>query len=147
MPSIVSEATIARTPDEVFAFVTTPGNWPQWHPSSLGVSGATDHSLEVGESCVEEFVVAGRLGSCEWRVTERDVPRRWAIATETPRGDATIRYDLTPQAGGTFFRRELAYRLPNALFKALDVLFMGKRVRAESDEALWRLKRALETST
>jgi len=144
MPSIISTAVIARSPDDVFRFVTTPGHWPQWHPSSLGVSGATDHSLDVGETCVEEFRVAGRRGSCEWRVIERDAPRRWAITTTTQGGDATIRYDLSSQDGGTLYRRALEYRLPNALFALLDVLFLGRRVRRESDEAVRRLKAALE---
>src|SRR5437867_6277649 len=49
MTQIATSIQIARPRDEVFAFVTTPGNWPKWHPSSLGVRGATDHSLAVGE--------------------------------------------------------------------------------------------------
>ena len=144
MPSIVSTATIARSPEDVFAFVTTPRHWPEWHPSSLGVSGAIDHSLDVGEACVEEFRVAGRRGSCEWRVIERDAPRRWAITTTTQGGDATIRYDLAPRAGGTLYRRVLEYRMPNPFFALLDVLFMGRRLRRESDDAVERLKRVLE---
>ncbi|MFP5406218.1 MAG: SRPBCC family protein, partial [Gammaproteobacteria bacterium] len=42
---IHSETTIARAPAEVFDFVASPANWPLWHPSSLAVSGATDHPL------------------------------------------------------------------------------------------------------
>jgi uncharacterized protein YndB with AHSA1/START domain len=53
-----------QTPvEEVFEYVTTPGNWPAWHPSSLGVDGATDHSLEPGEQVTEEYRVAGRRGA------------------------------------------------------------------------------------
>src|ERR1700741_3769940 len=66
---IVSTVDIARSPPEVFAYVTTPGNWPQWHPSSLAVSGAVDHPLEIGESVIEDFQVAGRRGRVTWRVT------------------------------------------------------------------------------
>src|SRR4051812_35507286 len=29
--------------EEVFDFLTTPANWPRWHPSSLKVTGAADH--------------------------------------------------------------------------------------------------------
>jgi hypothetical protein len=60
MTRIASTAVIYRPPDVVFDYVTTPGNWPDWHPSSLGVTGATDHPLEVGEQCTEHFRVAGR---------------------------------------------------------------------------------------
>ncbi len=49
MTRIVDSISLASPVDEVYAFVTTPATWPKWHPSSLGVSDATDHSLEVGE--------------------------------------------------------------------------------------------------
>ena len=38
MTTIVTEATIRRPLAEVYAFVTTPQHWLQWHPSSLGLS-------------------------------------------------------------------------------------------------------------
>jgi uncharacterized protein YndB with AHSA1/START domain len=59
---------IRKPVEQVFEFVTTPVNWPRWHPSSLAVSGAMDHSLEVGEQVTEEFLVAGRRGRVVWRV-------------------------------------------------------------------------------
>jgi uncharacterized protein YndB with AHSA1/START domain len=69
-----------QTPiEEVFEYVTTPGNWPAWHPSSLGVDGATDHSLEPGEQVTEEYRVAGRRGRVVWTVRERKAPRTWVI--------------------------------------------------------------------
>jgi uncharacterized protein YndB with AHSA1/START domain len=69
-----------QTPvEEVFEYVTTPGTWPAWHPSSLGVDGATNHSLEPGEQVTEEYSVAGRRGRVVWTVREREAPRRWVI--------------------------------------------------------------------
>jgi len=59
--------------------VTTAGNWPQWHPSSLDVSGAVDHSGLPGEQVTEQFLVAGRRGSVTWTVRERQAPYRWMI--------------------------------------------------------------------
>ena len=59
---IHSSVEIARDPDVVFAYVTTPANWPTWHPSSLAVSGAVDHPLDIGEQVTEDFLVAGRRG-------------------------------------------------------------------------------------
>jgi uncharacterized protein YndB with AHSA1/START domain len=49
MSRIYTSATIRWPVEVVFDYITTPGHWPEWHPSSLGVSGATDHSLAVGE--------------------------------------------------------------------------------------------------
>lgn len=135
-----------QTPIErVFDYVTTPGNWPEWHPSSLGVSGATDHSLEPGEKVTEEFRAAGRRGSVVWTVRERVAPQRWVIEGRVEGGGGgTITYTLTPQDGGTTFERDFVYAMPNALLALLDRLVLRRRVEAESAEALRRLKDVLE---
>ena len=143
---IDAAANIARSPGDVFDFVTTPGYWPQWHPSSLRVSGVVDHSLAVDETCVEEYVVAGRPGSCTWRVIERDAPRRWTITSEgaTGGGAATITYMLSPAGDGTRFLRSMTYEMPNALYRLIDALFLYPRIVAESEAAVQRLKAVLE---
>jgi uncharacterized protein YndB with AHSA1/START domain len=53
--TIVTTIDIAQPPDATFQYATTPANWPKWHPSSLAVAGAVDHSLEVGEEVREAF--------------------------------------------------------------------------------------------
>ena len=128
--------------------MTTPGNWPEWHPSSLGVSGATDHSLEPGEQVAEEYRVAGRRGRVTWTVRERIAPRRWVIGGRIEGGGGgSITYTLTPGPGGTTsFEREFVYAIPNALLALLDRPVLRRRVEAESAEALRRLRSVLERS-
>ncbi|MCZ7574518.1 MAG: SRPBCC family protein [Ardenticatenaceae bacterium] len=94
MTRIVTSALIHKPIEQVFDYVTTPGNWPQWHPSSLAVSGAAQHSLEPGEQVTEEFRVAGRRGRVVWTAREREAPRRWVIdgQIEGRRGGGTITY-------------------------------------------------------
>jgi len=146
MTTIVSQATIHRPIAEVFDFVTTPAHWLVWHPSSLGLHGATDHSLQVGEQVTEEFRVAGRKGSVTWKVIARDAPNSWAIAgIVAAGGTGTITYTLTATADGTAFRREFDYAMPNWLAALLDRLFIRRRIEAESTLAVSRLKQALET--
>lgn len=148
MTRIYTAATINRSVEQVYEYVTTPGHWPEWHPSSLGVSGGTDHSLAVGELVTEHFLVAGRRGEVVWTVRERQAPRRWVIdgtITSAGGGGGTVAYTLSPRDGQTFFEREFTYPAPNALFALLDALLIRSRVRAESEEALRRLKRLLES--
>lgn len=131
--------------ERAFDYVTTPGNWPAWHPSSLKVSGATDHSLKPGEQVTEEFYVAGRRGRVVWTAREREAPRRWVIEGQVQGGGSgTITYILTPHADGTTFEREFAYTMPNPLLALLDRLVLRRRVEAQSTEALRRLKQVLE---
>ena len=144
MTRIHTTIDIPRPPEAVFDFVTNPGSWPQWHPSSLGVSGVTDHSLEVGEQVTEAFRVAGRRGSVTWTCIERDRPHRWAIeGSPQEGGSGTISYLLTAHDGGTRFERTFVYHMPNRLWKLANRLFIRRRIEAESKEALRRLKEAL----
>lgn len=145
MTTIVTTATIARPIAEVFDYVTTPAHWLVWHPSSLGLHGATDHSLQVGEDVTEEFRVAGRKGSVAWRVVARNAPVRWTISGQVAGGgNGTITYTLASSGDATAFRREFVYAMPNHFAELLDRLFLRRRIEAESVEAVRRLKQALE---
>lgn len=147
MTTIVTESTINKPATQVFDYVTTPANWLTWHPSSLALRGATDHPLQVGEEVTEDFRVAGRKGTVVWTVVERDAPRRWVISGAAgDGGGGTITYTLTDIPGGTAFRRELAYRMPNALLALLDWLLIRRRISTESAQAVRQLKQALEKS-
>jgi uncharacterized protein YndB with AHSA1/START domain len=146
MSRIYTTAYIKRPIEQVYEYVTTPGSWPQWHLSSLGVDGDTDHSLQVGESCTEAFHVAGYKGQVVWTVTSREVPRRWVISGKIVgrNNGGIITYSLTPENGGTHFEREFVYPTPNLVFRLLDWLVVRRRVTAESEQALRQLKRVLE---
>ncbi len=146
MTRIYKTIRINLSIEEVFDYATTPGNWPDWHPSSLGVSGATDHSLEPGEQVTEKFRVAGRRGQVVWTVREREAPRRWTIAGEIEGGggSGTITYTTTRREGATLFERDFVYEMPNPLLALLDRLVLRRRVEAETGEALRRLKDVLE---
>ena len=145
MTRIYTAATIRRPAEVVYDYVTTPGHWPEWHPSSLGVSGATDHSLAVGEQVTERFNVAGRQGTVVWTVREREAPRHWVIEGSIVggTGGGTVAYRLTPRDGATFFEREFVYPVPGLVLRLLDALIVRRRIQAESAAALRRLQARL----
>jgi uncharacterized protein YndB with AHSA1/START domain len=146
MTRICSSIQIRQPIEQVFDFITTPGNWPQWHPASVSVGGNPDHSLLPGEAVTENISVAGHRGQVTWLVRERSAPRRWVInGTGKDGGRATITYTLTRDPAGTNFDRELVYTMPNALLVILDWLIIRSRMKADSAEALQRLKRRLES--
>ncbi len=145
MTRIFTTALIHRSPEEVFAYVTAPGNWPQWHSSSLGVGG-TLSSLEVGQECSETFSVAGRRGQVVWRCSERQAPKRWVIEGKIVgrNNGGTITYTLIPDGRNTRFVREFCYQMPNLFWSLLDYLIFRHRIEAESKEALRCLREVLE---
>jgi uncharacterized protein YndB with AHSA1/START domain len=147
MTRIYTSIIIHRPIEEVFAYVTTPGNWPAWHPSSLGVSGATDHPLANGETATEDFVVAGRRGHVTWTARNVESPRHWTIVGNPDGGGtSTIGYVLTPRVDGTVFERELDYAMPNAFLALLDRVILHRRVQTESVQAVSQLKSVLESN-
>ncbi len=146
MTRIVSRAHIQAPPERVFDYVTTPAWWPRWHPSSLAVSAGAEHSLALGEEVTEDFRVSGRHGRVVWRVTEREAPRRWTI-TGTIAGSASggaVTYSVAAAGTGTAFTRAFTYAMPTPLLRALDLLVIRWRVRAESAAAVRRLRAVLE---
>jgi hypothetical protein len=146
MAGIISTIDIRAPIERVFAFATTAGNWPSWHPASLAVSGATDHSAASGEQITEEIRAAGRRWRALWTVRERTPPTRWVVdGSAEGGGSATITYRLSARNGGTRFERELVYEMPNAFWALLDFLLIRRRMAAQSAEALQRLKRLLES--
>ncbi len=53
MSHIYTAIHIAKPPDELYDFVTTPSNWPQWHPSSLQVTGASTTFLHAQRQMIQ----------------------------------------------------------------------------------------------
>ena len=147
MTTIVSEILIRKPAVVVFDYVTTPAHWLAWHPSSVALRGATDHSLGLGEEVTENLRVAGRAGSVTWKVTARERPTRWVIAGKVAAGGSgTITYTLRENSDGTAFRREFVYAMPNWFSDLLDRWFVRRRIAAESALALSRLQQALEST-
>lgn len=149
MTRIQTTAVIAVPVSTLYNYVTTPGYWPQWHPSSLAVHGNAQHSLQVGESVKEDYNVAGRTGQVVWTVTARDEPVLWAIeglivGYET---GGTITYRLTPQGRSTHFVRTFDYPTPGLSFTLLDWLFLRRQIKAESAEAVHRLQAILQAAS
>lgn len=144
MARIISAIGIGRPIEAVFDYATTPAHWPTWHPASLAVSGATDHSLLIGEEVHEDFLFGGRRGSCVWRVIRREPPRLWSFATVARQGRAEITYRLREQGDGTLFERELVYAPAGIWFRILDVLVLRRRMERDSRLALEQLAERLE---
>ncbi len=144
---IVTVASIQRPPTVVFDYVTTPAQWPLWHPSSLAVSGSVDHSLDVGEQVTEDFRVAGRRGRVVSTVTACVRPSKWVIAGKIGgRPAGTVTYSLTSTVSGTRFEREFTYRAPSLWFATLNWFVLRARIQSESDTAVLRLKSLVEAS-
>jgi uncharacterized protein YndB with AHSA1/START domain len=141
---IVTTTHIACPIEKAFDYLTNPGNWPRWHPSTVSVTGAIHHSLHVGEQVHEEYIVAGQKGRATWTVRERHEPHRWVFDTVAENGHhATISYIFTSEGAGTRFQRELEIIFPASVPADVQAEF-ERKVEAESAEALRRVAAILQ---
>jgi len=147
MQSIRETVDIDRPVERVYAYVTVPQNWPRWNPATLSVSGATDHSLRVGEQVTQVVLIAGIRTRVAWRVVESSAPTRWTIEGRAqPGGDARIAYVLERNGNKTRFTSQFLYRTPNELLALLDAPFLRPRLEHDAAAALANLKTELESN-
>ena len=78
MPPIVSSIEIARSPDEVFSYVTDPSRFAEWQHDVVSVRMEEGRPSSVGS----RFTTTRRVGGVErtmtQEITESSPPRSWA---------------------------------------------------------------------
>ena len=140
---------IDRQPAAVYAYVTQPWRWHEWHPASRCATRSTG-ALVAGDTFEEEIELAPlaplplRLRRrMTYRVVVAEPSRRWAVTGETRDGRVGIRYELRPVGQGTGFTRTLSFETRGVT--TLLMPFLQRRVAKQSVQALERLRRLLES--
>jgi uncharacterized protein YndB with AHSA1/START domain len=120
--TITTTISIARTPDEVYDFVTTAANWPKFWPLTVRVEGVTDRPLHTGEQVTEHVWVGPWRGRFVWTAEEVQRPHHYlltgtAITEDLPRSILTllrdvpcrIEYTITADGTNTRFERVMSF--------------------------------------
>jgi carbon monoxide dehydrogenase subunit G len=94
--SVRAELTIeiARTPEEVFSYLTDVSNLPAWQ---AGVKSATLHDGRIEES----RSLLGRELDTTLEVVEQDEPRLFTLRALDGPVQFTVRHELAPTDAGT----------------------------------------------
>ena len=85
---------IARTPEDVFAYLTDVSNLPEWQ---AGVKSATVRGDRVEES----RSLLGRELHTSLEIVERDEPRLFTLRALDSPVPFSVRHELEPLGGGT----------------------------------------------
>lgn len=106
---------LAPPPDVVYAYVTQPWRWHEWHPNSRSAS----HSAAplVAGSSFAEVIAVQPLAPLRWTLTRQtqyqvelaEPPRLWQVRGQMGDGWLVIRYALQPDGTGTRFDRTLTF--------------------------------------
>ena len=146
-----NEIEIAVAAEELFGYVTQPGLWHEWHPSSRSATAAKQ-VLEVGDEFNEIIEVQPlaplpprlKRTSC-YRVTESLPFQTWAVEGRMKDGWVRIRYDFEEKGAVTLFARTLDFSVSgvNRLFMPV----LRSKMEKLSLLALNNLKHKLEAKS
>ncbi len=142
MAGFTSTASIARAPQEVFAFVAGPENAPTVVQGVTSMVLLTDGPVGVGSRLRETRRVRGKEEHAELEVVAFEPPRRYAVRNVTQGIETVYRYDLRAEGDGT--RVDLTCEITASGAKKLMLPVVAAVLKKEDGDHLQRVKKALE---
>ena len=143
MAPITSSVDVARSGEEVFAYVTDPSTMPEWQQGA--VSGHMDGpTTRVGSKCTTIRKIGGREREVNTEITEYDPPHRWADRGIDGPIRAIVAVTVEPLADK---RSRLTIELDftgHGIGKLLVPLVVRPQAAREMPENMRRLKQRLE---
>ena len=142
MATFHNTLTIARPPDEVFAFLADFGNIPAWNYAITRTVQTSPGPAGVGATYRQTRTIPRRSEEA-FEVTDFAPPSRLAIKGQAGPFDATSSYLLQPAAGGTRLTNDVELAPSSALLRPFGPLAIP-RVKAAVARNLGTLKQLLE---
>jgi hypothetical protein len=132
---------IDRKPEEVFEFITDPGNAPKINEGIKEMVQLTDGPRGEGTRFREKRVMNGKEAEAELEVFRYLPPRYYGVSNEQEGIQVTYLYTLTPERGGTNVHLECTVQA-KGLRRALVGIVAGI-LKKEDGTHLHRLKLAV----
>jgi uncharacterized protein YndB with AHSA1/START domain len=133
---------IARSPREVFDFITASDNASRVVPSVKSMIKLTEGPAGVGTRYRETRPMNGKEAHAELEVVAYEPGQTYAMRNLTEGIETVYRYTLHPEAGGT--RVDLVCELRASGVKKLMLPLVASILKREDGAHLQRLKQALE---
>jgi carbon monoxide dehydrogenase subunit G len=126
---------IARTPEEVYAFLTDVSNLPKWQS---GVHSARREGSQIHES----RHMLGRELQTTLEIEEEQSPHVFALRAVNSPVPFTVRHELEPTGGGT--RLTVTGEGDAGMLPGFAAGIMARRAEKQFKKDFERLKRLLE---
>lgn len=133
---------IARTPKEVFDFITASENAPKVTSSIVSMVKLTEGIVGVGTRYRETRLMNGKEHSTELEVAAYEPDQRYAMKNLTEGIETIYHYSFKPEKEGT--RIELVCEVKATGLKKLMVPVVASILKKEDGDHLQRLKQAME---
>ncbi|WP_273820416.1 MULTISPECIES: SRPBCC family protein [Pseudomonas] len=138
--SLSNEIHIEADIAVVYAYVTQPDRWHEWHPTSVSAETGMHGPVPRDHRFTEVIDLLGLRVDMNYRVVVADPPHTFKTAFTSSVVDGCIYYELQRQGRGTHFCRTLQY------ITELNLNGLQGRMHELSARALNNLKYVLETS-
>ncbi|MFF8606599.1 SRPBCC family protein [Streptomyces sp. NPDC015346] len=148
MSAIKESIDIARSPSEVFSYVTDPTHLPEWQESAVSVRPLSDAPMTVGSKVAVTRRMGRREMTSTMQVIDMDPPRSWHIhGIDGPvRGD--VQGTIEPLGDGERSRLTLSVDFEgHGIGKVLVPLVVRPFVKKEMPQNERNLKGILEGGT
>ena len=147
MPTVEDSITIDRSPEDVWAFLTTTDNLPAFESQITRLEQLTDGDVGLGTRWEGATNVLGRKLEWTTEMVEFEPPRRSRTKSVKGKLPFEITYTLTPSGNGTHFtyRIEAESGLGGLFGKLGDPLVQRAQARTVKTN-LANLKELIEAS-
>jgi uncharacterized protein YndB with AHSA1/START domain len=142
MTKLESSVVINRPPEEVFAFVTDPGNMTQWMAELVEGKQTSEGPLGVGTTLSAVAKPLGRRAESTQEVVEYEPNSKYAFKSTSGPVASQDNYTFEPVAGGTKLTR-VAEAEMSGFFKLAEPL-MVRMMQRQFDTNFANLKDLLE---
>ena len=137
---------IARTPQEVFDYVSDAARLPDWQPSVERAAAEPPGVAAVGMRGHEVRRVPGGRRTFRWEATEYEPGRRWSIRGIDRPVRAHVTMELAPTGAGTGTHIDYRIRFEGQGIGKLIRLLARHGARNEVPTSLALLKQRLEAT-
>lgn len=136
---------IARSPDDVYAYLADPTRLPEWQQDVQEVRGGTGGPLAAGAEFTEVRTFLGTRLESTLEVTAAEPGREFSLRTRSGPVQVTVRHLLEPHGPGTRLTL-LGDADPGPLF-ALAGPFVRRAAERRARSDFERLKQILEAGS
>jgi uncharacterized protein YndB with AHSA1/START domain len=144
VPRFEQDVLIARSPAEVFAYLTDLANLAEWQGSVVEVRADENGPLRSGARFTEVRRVAGRRLESTIEVATLEPHRELTLNSIAGPVPGTVRHLLEPDGEGT--RLRIVGELAGGGLRGLAGPLLERAARREAESDLRRLKQLLETA-
>src|SRR5712691_6730541 len=147
MPRIVEQIDIARSPEDVFAYVDDLGKHGEWQAQIISTRVETEGPTRVGTRATDKRRLPGGAREITYEIIEHDPPRKASFrgvnGSVRPVGTMTVE----PLDGGARSRLTLEFDFEGHGIGKLLVPLAVMNARKEIPKSQARLKERLESET